>query len=644
MRIEKRSVQGLVSAISVFICIMAGTLGTPSASQAAFSTLYSFSGYPSDGTSPFGSLTLSGTTLYGMTFYGGAYNGGSGAGTIFKINTNGTGYQVLHNFGSVEADGINPQGSLTLSGSTLYGMTVGGGFYGYGTIFQMNTDGTGYQVLHDFGSGSDGAGPQGSLTLSGSTLYGMTTGGYTQYNEGYGTIFRINTDGTGYQVLYSFGGGSDGACPYGSLTPSGSTLYGMTSGGYAFGYSGLGTIFKINMDGTGYQVLYSFSGGSDGANPGSSLTMYGSMLYGMTYDGGADGLGTIFKINTDGTGYQVLHNFGGVENDGAYPGGSLTLSSSTLYGMTLGTGYFGTIFQINTDGTGYQVLYRFGYSDNMDPSGNGSLTLSGSTLYGMTNNGGTYGDGTIFYFGVTPPGTSGSLTVTITPPGAASAGATWNVDGGTTWYSSGAVVPNLSPGSHTVAFSGVQGWTAPSSQQVTITSGQTTYATGTYTPVYAASFTASRTSGKAPLAVHFAYSSTGSVTKCLWNFGDGKTSKVPHPSHTYSRAGTYTVTLTVTGPWGTYTCTKADYITAYTAPKAHFSAPPKSGDAPLQVYFTNESTGVFTSWLWSFGDGTTSTDLSPAHTYENPGSHKAKLIVYGPGGDGSKTESIRVEK
>jgi PKD repeat protein len=146
------------------------------------------------------------------------------------------------------------------------------------------------------------------------------------------------------------------------------------------------------------------------------------------------------------------------------------------------------------------------------------------------------------------------------------------------------------------------------------------------------------------LTVHFTNSSVGSITKWLWNFGDGHTSKAPNPSHTYSRARSYTVTLTVTGPGGTNTCTQPDYITVYAAPKAHFSAVPRSGDAPLQVNFSNESTGVVTSWVWHFGDGTTSTDENPAHTYDSPRTYTAKLTVYGPGGAGSKTLSILVKK
>jgi PKD repeat protein len=233
---------------------------------------------------------------------------------------------------------------------------------------------------------------------------------------------------------------------------------------------------------------------------------------------------------------------------------------------------------------------------------------------------------------------SGSLTVTISPVGAVRDGAIWSVDGGSS-LASGSTISNLSAGSHTLAFSGLQGWTAPSSQTVTITGGQTASTTGTYIPF----FTASPTSGKAPLKVHFSNASIGIFNKSLWNFGDRKTSKIWNPTHAYSKAGTYTVTLTVTGASGTVTCTQPGYITAYTAPKARLSAAPRSGDAPLVVNFRNESTGNVTSWLWNFGDGSTSTGVNPTHTYNSPGTYRAELTVYGPGGSNSKTMSIKVK-
>jgi len=446
MRREKKF--GLVMGISVFICIMAGVLANPSNSQPADSILHNFSGYP-DGQSPFGSLTLLGSTLYGMTEMGGANPGtsGGGLGTIFHMNTDGTGYKVLYSFGSVANDGASPAGSLTLSGSTFYGMTSAGGAYGYGTIFQINTDGAGYKVLYSFGSvANDGAYPSGSLTLSGSTLYGTTGAGGTGASPS-GTIFQINTDGNGYKVLYNFcpsGVDYDGAYPVGSLTLSGSTLYGMTDAG---GTGPDGTIFKINTDGSGYHVLYNFSAYYFGAaHPFGSLTLSGSTLYGMTNSGGANDYGTIFMFNTETNIEKVLYSFGSgsVANDGASPAGSLTLSGSTLYGMTCYGGYYagtygwGTIFQINTDGTGYQVLYSFdrhvvGTGDGAYPYG--SLTLSGSTLYGMTSGGGAYGphnggDGTIFSL------YDASITRALVWAGTGGSASIWTLDGSNNYLTS----------------------------------------------------------------------------------------------------------------------------------------------------------------------------------------------------------------
>jgi uncharacterized repeat protein (TIGR03803 family) len=136
--------------------------------------LHSFTDGPADGSFPFGSLVLAGSTLYGMTQTGGT----SGGGTVFRIGTDGSGFGLLHSFASGPGDGARPRGDLTLSGSTLYGMTGLGGSSALGTIFGIETDGTGYSVLHSFAGGpGDGANPEGSLIILGSTLYGMTAVG-----------------------------------------------------------------------------------------------------------------------------------------------------------------------------------------------------------------------------------------------------------------------------------------------------------------------------------------------------------------------------------------------------------------------------------------------------------------------------------
>jgi uncharacterized repeat protein (TIGR03803 family) len=223
-----------------------------------------------------------------MTSQGGAADVGS----AFTIGADGTGFGLLHSFTGTAADGGSPGfSSLVVSGPTLFGMTGSGGAAGLGTIFRVNADGTGFGLMHSFGAvAGDGERPFASLTLSGSTLYGMTRQG----GDGVGTIFKINTDGTGYDILHSFDGGpNDGANPVVDLLLVGSTLYGTTPLG---GASNLGTLFRINTDGTGYSVLRSFAGGpGEPANPGG-LTTDGSTLYGISGAGGANNLGTIFSI------------------------------------------------------------------------------------------------------------------------------------------------------------------------------------------------------------------------------------------------------------------------------------------------------------------------------------------------------------
>jgi uncharacterized repeat protein (TIGR03803 family) len=204
-------------------------------------------------------------------------------------------------------------------------------------VFRVNTDGTGFSTLHTFtgtsgfpSTNSDGAFPLAALTLSGSTLYGTTGGGGT---SGYGTVFAINTDGTGFTNLHSFMGvNGDGTIPNAGVILSGDTLSGMTTTG---GDSGVGTVFKVNTDGTGYTILHSFSGGSEGAFPGNGLVSWGVTLYGQTAQGGSSGAGTIFRVNTDGTGFMTLHTFtplvSGTNSDGAEPLGSFVFSTDTVW-------------------------------------------------------------------------------------------------------------------------------------------------------------------------------------------------------------------------------------------------------------------------------------------------------------------------
>jgi PKD repeat protein len=156
-----------------------------------------------------------------------------------------------------------------------------------------------------------------------------------------------------------------------------------------------------------------------------------------------------------------------------------------------------------------------------------------------------------------------------------------------------------------------------------------------------AEFTAAPTSGTNPLAVQFTDLSTGEIADRAWDFeNDGSVDSTEQkPSYTYEIAGTYTVSLIVTGPGGSDTETKLDYVTAtYPAPVASFGANPTSGDKPLEVDFTDQSTGEVTSYAWDFGDGNTGIPQTPSHTYQTPGKYTVSLVVTGPSGSDAETK------
>ena len=156
-----------------------------------------------------------------------------------------------------------------------------------------------------------------------------------------------------------------------------------------------------------------------------------------------------------------------------------------------------------------------------------------------------------------------------------------------------------------------------------------------------AEFSASPTSGNSPLTVAFKDKSTGTPTSWKWNFGDGTSSTAKNPTHKYSKAGKYTVTLTATNAAGSKTVKKSNYITVTTAatkPVADFWGSQPSGNAPLKVTFTETSKGSPTSWKWNFGDGKSSTEKSPTHTYSAAGTYTVKLTATNAAGSSTKTK------
>jgi len=179
-----------------------------------------------------------------------------------------------------------------------------------------------------------------------------------------------------------------------------------------------------------------------------------------------------------------------------------------------------------------------------------------------------------------------------------------------------------------------------------------------------ADFVALPTQGNAPLTVQFTDKSScfayfyirgsdgliiamqkapalGHITSWSWDFGDGGKSTQQNPSHIYDQPGYYTVSLTVTSPGGSDTKTKTDFIHATPPPPpvAGFAGEPTSGDARLTIQFTDQSIGDVTNWLWNFGDGQTSTERNPAHTYRDAGDYTVSLTVTGRGGSDAETKT-----
>lgn len=160
-----------------------------------------------------------------------------------------------------------------------------------------------------------------------------------------------------------------------------------------------------------------------------------------------------------------------------------------------------------------------------------------------------------------------------------------------------------------------------------------------------ASFTVNHTSGDKPLAVQFIDTSTHTPTKWFWSFGDGVSSVDSDPTHAYTKTGTYTVTLTVTNADGSDTLSRGDYITcteSNASPVASFTSTGATGAIPLTVKFIDTSTENPTSWAWSFGDGGTSAEQDPSHTYTKKGTYTVTMTATNSGGSATVTKDSYV--
>ncbi|HEY3915536.1 MAG TPA: choice-of-anchor tandem repeat GloVer-containing protein [Verrucomicrobiae bacterium] len=295
----------------------------------------------------------------------------------------------LHNFGVLSRGG-NPVTDLAQgSDGNFYGTTEHGGSNFYGAVYQMSA--TGSTIIYSFTDGTDGANPLASLTQgSDGNFYGTASQGG---NAGYGTVFKIAASGS-LTPLYSFTNGTDGANPVAALVQgSDGNWYGTTSFGGANVY--YGTVFKITASGS-LTSLHSFTGGNDGGFPVAGLVQGSDGNFYGTAEYGGNDFGTVFKI-TPGGSLTPLYSFTG-GNDGANPLAALVQGSDgNFYGTAAfnGANGLGTVFKISTGGS-FTSLYSFVNGANGAYPEDALVQGSDGNFYGTTEYGGAVSNGAVF--------------------------------------------------------------------------------------------------------------------------------------------------------------------------------------------------------------------------------------------------------
>jgi uncharacterized repeat protein (TIGR03803 family) len=340
------------------------TSGTPT-------TLYQF-GFSTNGFRPSaGLIKASNGKLYGTAAIGGT----TGNGTIFSMNEDGTAYTKVHEF--TDAEGYDLSGVLLeASDGKLYGACRSGGASNLGIIYRLDKNGSNFEIIHEFADFAEGYSPAGNLIEDASgKLYGTTF--FT--SPGFGTIFKMDRNGSNYSVLKTFDNTSELFNPHPGLKLSGNYLYGAASSG---GAENKGGIFRIRTDGSDYEVLHTFAGATDGSTTfAPPMIASNGKLYGTTSSGGTTGEGTLFRMDLDGSNYSVLKNFSST-TDGSYPdGGLIQASDGLLYGTTdfATGGGGGIVYKINPDGSGFTSIRQFDIStEGQTPTS--LLDLSGAFI------------------------------------------------------------------------------------------------------------------------------------------------------------------------------------------------------------------------------------------------------------------------
>jgi uncharacterized repeat protein (TIGR03803 family) len=279
--------------------------------------------------------------FYGTSFSGGIY----GYGMVFKLDSSGI-YSVLYDF-NVDSGGSSPNSSLIQSSDgSFYGTTYTGGANFYGVIFKLDSSGN-YSVLHNFGLNEGTPSFSNLIRDSDGSFYGTTSFGGSL---GGGIVFQIDPNDK-FNVIYEFENDSSWSSVNSLVRDNNGNFYGTTSGFYddttGSGYGG--DVFKLDPSGK-FSILYTFDDTANGSRPTNSGLIQGSdgiSLYGTTYDGGSNGYGVVYKIDSSGN-FSVLHNFD-ASNDGGNPDSGLVQGNDgNFYGTTTLGGIYGggTVFRL----------------------------------------------------------------------------------------------------------------------------------------------------------------------------------------------------------------------------------------------------------------------------------------------------------
>jgi uncharacterized repeat protein (TIGR03803 family) len=333
--------------------------------------------------------------------------------------------EVIYSFaGDDDGEYTDTDVAIDTAGN-LYGTSVLGGEFGGGTVWQLSPVGDGWvhTVLYSFTGGADGGEPYKGVTLDAAgNLYGTAvTGGSGSCEGGCGVTYKLTKSGTAWtqSVIHAFTGGEDGSGPGARVAVDNrGNVYGMTPTG---GANGLGTIYKLHLTSNGdwaLQVIHTFTGGSDGSSGSAGkLVLRSGHIYGAATTGGLNGSGTVFQLTPTRTGewrFKILYSFQGAP-DGVFPYGALLFDAAgNLYGTTYygGTNGLGAVYKLSPTDSGEwneTVLYSFKAGTDGNSSISNLVSDAAGNLYGTTSEGGL-GSGTIFKL---TPGQNGTWTESI---------------------------------------------------------------------------------------------------------------------------------------------------------------------------------------------------------------------------------------